>query len=72
MAKNKFLPHSVMYMDYFILHPNGVSFKADGIAKETPTDTEFTASDNWDLRFDAKNVRLAKIVIPAAQLAHGE
>lgn len=55
-----------------ILHPNGVSFKADGIAKETPTDTEFTTSTNWDLRFDAKNVRLAKIVIPAAQLTPGE
>ena len=46
--------------------------KADGIAKETPTDTEFTTSTNWDLRFDAKNVRLAKIVIPAAQLTPGE
>ena len=55
-----------------ILHPNGVSFKADGITKETPTDTEFTTSANWDLRFDAKNVRLAKIVIPAAQLTPGE
>nr|DAM21445.1 MAG TPA: major capsid protein [Caudoviricetes sp.] len=52
-----------------ILHPNGVSFKADGIAGETPTDAEFTKSANWDLRFDPKNVRMAVIKVPAAQLA---
>lgn len=49
-----------------ILHPNGVSFVADNINKETPTDTEFTAKANWELRFDHKNVRLGKIVIPKA------
>ena len=54
-----------------ILHPNGVSFLADNITKETPTDTEFTTSTNWELRFDAKNVRIAKIVVPKTQLAGG-
>lgn len=51
-----------------ILHPNGVSFVADNIDGETPTDAEFTNSANWDLRFDAKNVRIGKIIIPATQL----
>lgn len=52
-----------------ILHPNGVSFLADKIAGETPTDAEFEASANWELRFKHQNVRIGKIVIPAAQLA---
>lgn len=51
-----------------ILHPNGVSFKADSIKGETPTDAEFTKSANWDLRFDPKNVRMAVINVPADQL----
>ena len=46
-------------------------FLADKIDKETPTDEEFTASANWELRFDAKNVRIAKIVVPKTQLAGG-
>lgn len=52
-----------------ILHPNGVSFVADNITGETPTDAEFTATANWDLRFEHKNVRMACIKIPEAQLA---
>lgn len=51
-----------------ILHPNGVSFVADKIAGETPTDAEFTASANWELRFKHQNVRIGEIVVPAAQL----
>lgn len=51
-----------------ILHPNGVSFKAGEIAGETPTEAEFINKGNWELRFEHKNVRLGKIVIPAAQL----
>lgn len=52
-----------------ILHPNGVSFVADNITGETPTDAEFTATANWDLRFEHKNVRMACIKVPEAQLA---
>lgn len=52
-----------------ILHPNGVSFLADKIAGETPTDTEFTTTANWELRFQAQNVRIGKIVVPKTQLA---
>ena len=53
----------------FILHPNGLSFDADNIAKQTPTDAEFSAADNWKLKFDHKNVRIGRIVIPKANLA---
>ena len=49
----------------FILHPNGLSFDADKISKETPTDAEFTSTANW-LKFDHKNVRMGKISIPKA------
>ncbi len=52
-----------------ILHPNGVSFKADSIDGETPTDAEFTTSANWELRYDHKNVRIGKIVVPKAQVS---
>lgn len=52
----------------FILHPNGVSFVPTGIAGELPTEAEFLNTANWDLRYDAKNVRMGKIVIPASQL----
>lgn len=55
-----------------ILHPNGVSFKPDAIAKQTPTDTELATATNWDLRYNAKNVRIAKLVIPASQLDAGD
>lgn len=53
----------------FILHPNGLSFDADNITKETPTDAEFTTSTNWKLKFDHKNVRMGKITIPKANFA---
>lgn len=52
-----------------ILHPNGLSFEPDNIGEVTPTDTEFTTAANWKLKFDHKNVRLGKIVIPKANFA---
>lgn len=52
-----------------ILHPNGLSFEPDNIGEVTPTDTEFTTAVNWKLKFDHKNVRLGKIVIPKANFA---
>lgn len=51
-----------------ILHPNGVSFIADNIAGETPTDPEFTKATNWALRFKHQNVRIGEIVVPASQI----
>lgn len=52
----------------WILHPNGVSFLADNIAGETPTDAEFTNKTNWALRFQHQNVRIGKIEIQAEKL----
>lgn len=52
----------------WILHPNGVSFLADKISRETPTDAEFTNSANWELRFAHQNVRIGKIEIRADKL----
>lgn len=51
-----------------IMHPNGVSFKAESITGETPTDEEYANQANWELKFDHKNVRIGKIVIPKTQL----
>lgn len=51
-----------------ILHPNGVSFLADSIAGETPTDAEFTKTANWALRFEHQNVRIGKITIKEEDL----
>lgn len=51
-----------------ILHPNGVSFVADNIAGETPTDTELTTVANWALKFQHQNVRIGKIEVPADKL----
>ena len=53
----------------FILHPNGLSFDADNIAKETPTDADFTDNAKWKLKFEHKNVRMGKISIPKANFA---
>lgn len=51
-----------------ILHPNGVSFLADNIAGQTPTDEEFTNKANWALRFEHQNVRIGKICIDSSKL----
>lgn len=53
----------------FILHPNGLSFDADKISQQTPTDDEFTNKANWKLKFNHKNVRMGKITIPKANFA---
>lgn len=45
----------------YVLHPNGVSIKADKIAKESPTNAELGTSANWSLAFNHKNVRMGVI-----------
>lgn len=52
----------------WILHPNGVSFLADNIKGETPTDAELADKANWALRFEHRNVRIGKIEIRADKL----
>lgn len=45
-----------------VIHPNGFSFKADEVAKESPTFAELGTTDNWSLKFNAKNVRIGQII----------
>lgn len=45
-----------------VLHPNGVSIKATNIVEESPTFTELGTTANWDLAFDAKNVRIGQVL----------
>lgn len=53
----------------WILHPNGVSFLADNIVGETPTDADLANKANWALRFQHQNVRIGKIEIRADKLS---
>ena len=45
-----------------VLHPNGVSLKANNIAKESPTYAELSNKANWELAFNHKNVKLGMII----------
>jgi len=44
-----------------VLHPNGLSLAVDNIAKESPTQAELGAADNWSLKFNHKNVKMGLI-----------
>lgn len=44
-----------------VLHPNGISFKPDNIAEESPTLAELKNKDNWELKFDHKNIKIGVI-----------
>ncbi len=44
-----------------VLHPNGVSIKADDIVAESPTNVELFDAANWELKFNHQNVRLAML-----------
>lgn len=45
----------------YVLHPNGVSIKADKIKKESPTNAELGTTANWSLAYNHKNVRMGVI-----------
>lgn len=44
-----------------VLHPNGFSIASDNIAEESPTNAELGNSDNWSLKFNAKNIKIGCI-----------
>ena len=44
-----------------IIHPNGFSFKFNNVVEESPTDAEWTTQENWELKFNEKNIPLAVI-----------
>lgn len=45
-----------------VLHPNGFSLKVANIANESPTKTELGTDTNWELAYEAKNVRIGQII----------
>lgn len=45
-----------------VLHPNGFNLKVANIANESPTKTELGTDANWELAYDAKNVRIGQII----------
>lgn len=45
-----------------VLHPNGFNLKVASIEKESPTKEELGTKENWELAFNAKNIRIGKIV----------
>lgn len=42
-----------------VLHPNGISFKTDNVVTDSPTFAELGKTDNWELKFNHKNVKIA-------------
>lgn len=44
-----------------VLHPNGFTFKVDNVAKESPTKAELGTVDNWELKFNPKNIKIGLI-----------
>lgn len=44
-----------------VLHPNGLSLAVDNIAKESPTFAELGTTENYSLKFNAKNVKMGLI-----------
>ncbi len=45
-----------------VIHPNGFSIKADNITTESPTREELANKDNWELKFNHRNIRIAEII----------
>ena len=45
-----------------VLHPNGFNLKVANIANESPTKTELGTDTNWELAYEAKNVRIGQII----------
>lgn len=45
-----------------VMHPNGMSFKADNVAAESPTDKELSAKANYELKMKAENVKIGQMI----------
>ena len=45
-----------------VLHPNGFNLDVTAISGESPTKAELGASENWELAFDQKNIRIGQII----------
>lgn len=45
-----------------VLHPNGFNLDVTNISSESPTKEELGNSENWNLAFNEKNVRIGQII----------
>lgn len=45
-----------------VMHPNGMSFKADNVTNESPTDAELSAKANWEKRMKLENIRIGQMI----------
>lgn len=45
-----------------VMHPNGMSFKADNVTGESPTDAELSAKANWEKRMKLENIRIGQMI----------
>ena len=45
-----------------VLHPNGFNLDVTAISGESPTKAELGTSENWELAFDQKNIRIGQII----------
>ena len=45
-----------------VLHPNGFNLDVTAISGESPTKAELGTSENWELAFNQKNIRIGQII----------
>lgn len=45
-----------------VIHPNGMSFKADNVTGASPTDAELTATKNWERKMKLENIRIGQML----------
>lgn len=45
-----------------VLHPNGFNLDVNNISGESPTKAELGTTDNWDLAYNEKNIRIGQII----------
>lgn len=45
-----------------LLHPYGFSFKHDNLSIESPANSDFADSANWEMKYESKNIPLVSII----------
>lgn len=45
-----------------VLHPNGFNLDVNNISGESPTKAELGTTDNWELAYNEKNIRIGQII----------
>jgi hypothetical protein len=52
----------IFHRRHFILHPRGIKFTNTTVTKETPSNANLALAANWSRVWDAKNIRIVKMV----------